>query len=333
MCLFVGLFRGRSLSKGSMNMKELHLCQPNSDPRTVILVLSSCLWPSNCLLINLSRCFFVRAALTQQLSFFDPAAASLKIKIHFLGNFVSRIRPECWQVKSLAEIHKCCWVLKYRDRIYIWPKRSAASKDTKSVKTVKRFGQCDAQATVDQRCLSPPLYFVPTSHIWVARPPQRLHIIQMDQQEKRSEKKKTRGNKKSDSFTKWIRILVEVAQLAFSNLNGRWFMKWNVCFDHSRDFIILGPKNQCIEVLLDWFMQRNVFSQFDFCNDIVGAISIWLAKTLEWIGGQLTWNLCRINLSKYVMAGCPEKNREAWVCCTFLGEVQKHLGNVSLRQS
>ena len=152
MCLFVGLFRGRSLSKGSMNMKELHLCQPNSDPRTVILVLSSCLWPSNCLLINLSRCFFVRAALTQQLSFFDPAAASLKIKIHFLGNFVSRIRPECWQVKSLAEIHKCCWVLKYRDRIYIWPKRSAASKDTKSVKTVKRFGQCDAQATVDQRC-------------------------------------------------------------------------------------------------------------------------------------------------------------------------------------
>ena len=156
MCLFVGLFRGRSLSKGSMNMKELHLCQPNSDPRTVILVLSSCLWPSNCLLINLSRCFFVRAALTQQLSFFDPAAASLKIKIHFLGNFVSRIRPECWQVKSLAEIHKCCWVLKYRDRIYIWPKRSAASKDTKSVKTVKRFGQCDAQATVDQRCLPPP---------------------------------------------------------------------------------------------------------------------------------------------------------------------------------
>ena len=54
-------------------------------------------------------------------------------------------------------------------------------------------------------------------------------------------------------------------------------------------------------------MQRNVFSQFDCCNDIVGAISIWLAKTLEWIGGQLTWNLCRINLSKYVMAGWPEK--------------------------
>ena len=26
--------------------------------------------------------------------------------------------------------------------------------------------------------------------------------------------------------------------------------------------------------------------------------------------GQLTWNLCCINLSKYVMAGRPEKNKE-----------------------
>ena len=48
--------------------------------------------------------------------------------------------------------------------------------------------------------------------------------------------------------------------------------------------------------------------------------------------GQLTWNLCCINLSKYVMAGRPEKIGKH-TRCMYLAEVEKHVGNVGLRQS
>ena len=148
MCLFVGLFRGRSLSKGLMNMKELHLCQPNSDPRTVILVLSCCLWPSNCLLINLSRCFFVSAALTQQLSFFDPAAASLKIKIHFLGNlFLAYVRSaDKWKVWQRYTNVAGCWKT---ETAYI-----SGLKDQQQAKTQSRLRQLKDLVSVT---LKPPL--------------------------------------------------------------------------------------------------------------------------------------------------------------------------------